>query len=135
MVPQSSIIKLKTRAEHKPLDMDDVGPQIHLSQTPHLYLAKHVRGDFQSAQRIIPDVQKIELQLGKLREALLDIVEVVREQAQGEGLSLTCEDRKLELYKRESGTGRSVGWDIISKFVPGLSTKGGGGSWGDEDEG
>ncbi|KAG8946974.1 hypothetical protein FRC04_011270 [Tulasnella sp. 424] len=134
MVPQSSIIKLKTRAEHKPLNMEDVGPQIHLSQTPYLYLAKHVRGDFQPAQRIIPDVQKIELQLGKLREALLDIVEVVREQAQGEGLALTCVERKLELYKRGTGTGRSVGWDIISKFVPGLSTTKEGGAWGDDEE-
>ncbi|KAG8935327.1 hypothetical protein FRC01_003079 [Tulasnella sp. 417] len=132
MIPQSSIMKLKTRAEHKPLNMDDVGPQIYLSQTPHLYLAKHVRGDFQPAQRILPDNDKIELQLGKLREALLDIVEVVREQAQGEGLCLVCVDRKLELYKRKPGTGREVGWEIMSKFVSEPLTGGGSRSWGDD---
>ncbi|KAG8898600.1 hypothetical protein FRC00_002592 [Tulasnella sp. 408] len=132
MIPQSSIIKLKTRAEHKPLNMDDVGPQIYLSQTPYLYLAKHTRGEFQPAQRILPDTEKIELQLGRLREALLDIVEVVREQAQGEGLCLICVDRKLELYKRKVGTGREVGWEIMSKFVSELPSGVGYRSWGDE---
>ncbi|KAG9033458.1 hypothetical protein FS837_002458 [Tulasnella sp. UAMH 9824] len=117
MIPQSSIIKLKTRISTRPLNLDDVGPQIYLSQIPYLYLAKHTRGQFQPAQRILPDTEKIELQLGRLREALLNIVEVVREQAQGEGLCLICVDRKLELYKRKPGTGREVGWEIMSKFV------------------
>ncbi|KIO22930.1 hypothetical protein M407DRAFT_78713 [Tulasnella calospora MUT 4182] len=132
MIPQSSIIKLKTRVEHRPLNMDDVGPQMYLSQIPYLYLAKHNRGQFQPAQRILPDVEKIELQLGKLRKALLDIVEIVREQGQGEGLCLICVDRKLELYKRKVGTGREVGWEIMSKFVPELPTGGGYGSWADD---
>lgn len=34
LVPQSSLIELKTRAAHKALDMDEVAPQVYLSQTP-----------------------------------------------------------------------------------------------------
>ncbi|KAG9019843.1 hypothetical protein FRB90_003433 [Tulasnella sp. 427] len=134
LVPQSSIIKLKTRADHNPLKMDDVGPQMYLSQVPYLYLAKHARGNFQPAQRILPDNDKIELQLGKLREGLLDIIELVREQDQGEGLCLTCVDRRLELYKRKPGTGRSLDWGILSKFVPDVPNRGVSNSWGDDDE-
>lgn len=129
LVPQSALMKLKTRAEHKPLNMEDVGPQMYLSQVPYLYLAKHIKGNFQPAQRILPEEAKIELQLGKLREALLDIIELVREQDQAEGLCLTCVDGQLELYKRKPGTGRSLGWGILSKFVPSQS---GSSSWGDD---
>lgn len=116
LVPQSTLIELKTRAAHKALDMDETAPQLYLSQTPYLYLAKHVKGNFQTPETIQPDANRVEGQLGKLRETLLDILEAVREQGSGVGLCLVCVGRKLELYERKPGTGRAVGPEILSKF-------------------
>lgn len=97
--------------------MDDTAPQLYLSQTPYLYLAKHVKGEFQTVERIRPDAKRVEAELGKLRETLLDILETVRQQGSGVELCLVCASRKLELYQRKPGTGRAVGAEILSKFA------------------
>ncbi|KAG1725886.1 uncharacterized protein EDB91DRAFT_80558 [Suillus paluster] len=45
IVPQASLIELKTRAAHRELDWEEVYPQLYLSQTAFLYIAKHERGN------------------------------------------------------------------------------------------
>ena len=45
-VPQSHVIEIKTRSSHGELDWKEPYPQLYLSQTPYLYLAKHTKGTF-----------------------------------------------------------------------------------------
>ncbi|KAG8935326.1 hypothetical protein FRC01_003078 [Tulasnella sp. 417] len=115
LVSQSSLIEIKTRSGT--LDVDDTAPQLYLSQTPYLYLAKREKGEFKHVESIQLDVDRVEGQVGKLRETLLDILTAVRQQGSGAELCLVYANRKLELYQRKSGTGRAVGPENLSKFA------------------
>jgi hypothetical protein len=123
LVPQSSLIELKTRASHKPLDWDEVYPQLYLSQTPYLYLAKHTRGAFIGVESVQlagssmrTHAKRAEAGMVKLKAVLDDILNVVRGEARGVKFSLVCERGRLALYKRKEGTGKIIGSDILSKF-------------------
>lgn len=48
LVPLESTLEIKTRAEWRPLNLDQVAAQIWVSQTPKLVRAYHNRGYFQS---------------------------------------------------------------------------------------
>ncbi|KAI5989812.1 hypothetical protein F5J12DRAFT_915786 [Pisolithus orientalis] len=45
VLPQSSMIEIKTRAARRQLDCKEVYVQLYLSQTPYFYLEKHTRGN------------------------------------------------------------------------------------------
>ncbi|KIY64784.1 hypothetical protein CYLTODRAFT_357962 [Cylindrobasidium torrendii FP15055 ss-10] len=125
VVEQSSLIELKTRVAHKELDWADVYPQLYLSQTAFLYLAKHTRGVFAPPEKYALTGSKLkahttrtENHIGKLRQALGQIIKcvVAHKSAGGGGLfSLVCKDGQLGLYKREGGT--KLDEEIISKFA------------------
>ncbi|TDL17770.1 hypothetical protein BD410DRAFT_729467 [Rickenella mellea] len=122
LVPQSSLIELMTRASHKLLNWSEVYPQLYLSQTPHLYLAKHRKGVFMDVEKIPidgeemePYMREVEQRIGKLRDVLVHILKAVREDI-GTLFSLVCENGRLALCRREKESGMSVGKDILQKF-------------------
>jgi hypothetical protein len=124
LVAQSSLIELKTRVAHKPLDWADTYPQLYLSQTPHLYLAKHSRGSFTSAEKfnlagstLVSYAKQAEEGMGKLKAMLGEVLAEVKEAGSGVGLCLICVGGQLALYKRKEGTGKSVGKEILSRFT------------------
>ena len=51
--PLSSFIEKKTRSARAELDYVDIYGQLVFSQTPHLYVARHNRGDFQTLDKIV----------------------------------------------------------------------------------
>jgi hypothetical protein len=115
---------MKTRASHKPLDWDDAYPQLYLSQTPYLYLAKHNRGEFIAVEKVELGgdrmrvyVQRARTGLEKLRAVLAEVLSAVREAGSGVELCLVCVDGKLTLRKRKEGTGKVVGKEILGEFV------------------
>jgi hypothetical protein len=123
LVAQSSLIKIKTRAAHKALDWEEAYPQLYLSQTAYLYLAKHDRGIFREPEKFQlagPSMkayaQRARVGMGRLEAVLSAVLAAVRKQGKGLGLSLVCEGGKLALYKRKEGAGIAVGQDILDKF-------------------
>jgi hypothetical protein len=59
--PLSSYLEKKTRSSKGELDYVDIYGQLIFSQTPHLYVARHTRGNFTS-------LEKVSLGKGKLRD-------------------------------------------------------------------
>ena len=47
VVPLESTLEIKTRVSHKPLDIQEIAPQLWVSQTPKLVRAYHQKGTFQ----------------------------------------------------------------------------------------
>jgi hypothetical protein len=124
LVAQSSLIEIKTRAAHRPLDWADVYPQLYLSQTPFLYLAKHARGSFTTPEKYTLDgttltshAKQAEDGMGKLKIVLNEILDAVRQAGSGVGLCLVCVGGTLSLYNRKQGTGKAVGSEILSRFA------------------
>ncbi|KAI6162843.1 hypothetical protein EDD17DRAFT_1776415 [Pisolithus thermaeus] len=123
VVPQSSVIEIKTRAAHKELDWKEFYPQLYLSQTLHLYLAKHTRGMFSQVEKfqlnsegMAVHARGAEAAMAKLEVLLKAILKAVRERGEGVPLSLVYRAGKLQLYKRNQGTGQPFEKDISSKF-------------------
>ncbi|KAH7890452.1 hypothetical protein F5I97DRAFT_1964022 [Phlebopus sp. FC_14] len=127
LVPQSNTIEIKTRASHKIMDWNEVYPQLYLSQTAHLYLAKHERGSFQRVEKyqlngsnLRDYAVRTEKSMGKLKVLLDAILRAVRKLRTRDGiavpLSLVCQGDTLTLYRRDASTGYPLGKEILSKF-------------------
>ena len=61
--------------------------------------------------------KQAEVGMAKLKVVLDQVLEVVRKEGDGVGLSLVSVGGKLMLYKRKEGTGKAVGDQILRKFV------------------
>lgn len=123
VVPQASLIELKTRAARRELDWAEIYPQLYLSQTAFLYIAKHERGSFNTLEKVELGSESMKIHarraeqgLAKLKLVLQDILDAARMEDEGVGLSLVAKDGKLALYKRREGTGKGPGKDITDKF-------------------
>ncbi|KAI6030369.1 hypothetical protein EDC04DRAFT_81964 [Pisolithus marmoratus] len=123
VLPQSSVIEIKTRAAHRELDWTDVYPQLYLSQTPYLYLAKHSRGTFGRVEKVqinsremAASTREAEVAMVKLEALLSDILRAVRKHGEGVPLSLVYRAGELQLHKRKDGTKQPFGRDITRKF-------------------
>lgn len=121
LVPQSSLIELKTRAAYKQLEWDEVYPQLYLSQTGYLYLAKHTKGVFQPVEKtkladMKAEATRAEGDMSKLKAVLDAILAKVREAgSETTEFSLVCYENKLALYKRKGG--KPIPQEILDKFV------------------
>ena len=98
-------------------------PQLYLSQTPYVYLAKHTSGRFGSVEKIdingqamTPYTKQAKDAIGKLQLLLVSILEAARKQGEGRSLSLVYYGGKLKLYKRKEGTGKLIEAEIFGKF-------------------
>jgi hypothetical protein len=124
LLPHSSLIRVKTRAASRTLDWSEAYPQLYLSQTENLYLAKHVRGKFTAVEKYRMSGEDLRVYareasagMGKLKALLVEVLGAARTAGAGVGMSLICVDGKLELFERKAGTGKAVGKDILDKFV------------------
>jgi len=123
LVPQASLIEMKTRAAHRELDWAEVYPQLYLSQTAFMYIAKHERGNFNTlekvelgAENMLLHTRRAEQGVAKLKVVLQDILDAVKKEDAGVGMSLVGKSGKLVLYKRREGTGKALGKEITNKF-------------------
>lgn len=123
VVPQSSLIELKTRAARREIDWAEVYPQSYLSQTAFLYIAKHERGSFNTLEKVELGSESMQTHarhaqqgVAKLKLVLQDILDAVKKEDVGVGLSLVAKEGKLALYKRHEGTGKGPGKDITDRF-------------------
>lgn len=123
LIPQSHLIEIKTRAAHRELDWAEVYPQLYLSQTAYLYLAKHTKGNFGEVEKIAlgganmtVHANRAKTGIGKLKALLDDILIVVRKEGSGAGLRLVSTGGELTLHKRAAGSGKTIGHEILSKF-------------------
>ncbi|KAG9311434.1 hypothetical protein JVU11DRAFT_8547 [Chiua virens] len=126
LVPQSDLIEVKTRSTYREPNWRDIHPQLYLSQTPWLYMAKHTRGVFQPVEKIAltgeemrPYAEMMEGSLGKLKNLLKAILKAVREQGEGVPLTLVRQGGTLSLWKRKEGSGKPLGEEIRNKFKDG----------------
>ncbi|KAL4063769.1 hypothetical protein J3A83DRAFT_969411 [Scleroderma citrinum] len=129
VVPQSRVIEIKTRSSHRTLDWKEAYPQLYLSQTPYLYLAKHTKGSFHpvekinlNGQAVIPYANEAKGAMSKLEVLLGSILKAVRKQGEGKPLSLVYSEGKLKLYKRKEGSGKPIDVEISRKFHGGKSS-------------
>lgn len=125
-VPQSDLIEVKTRAIHREPNWKEIYPQLYLSQTAWLYMAKHNKGIFEPVEKISlkseemkPYAEMMEGSLGKLKNLLKVILKAVREQGEGVPLSLVRQGETLSLWRRKEGSGKPLGEEIKSKFKQG----------------
>ncbi|OJA09735.1 hypothetical protein AZE42_06861 [Rhizopogon vesiculosus] len=123
VVPQASLIEMKTRAARRELDWAEVYPQLYLSQTAFLYIAKHDRGNFNTLEKVelgaesmLPHTRRAEQGVAKLKVVLQDILDAVKKEDMGVGMSLVGKNGKLILYRRHEGAGKALGKDIMNKF-------------------
>ncbi|KAI6019172.1 hypothetical protein EDC04DRAFT_3093121 [Pisolithus marmoratus] len=123
VLPQSSVVEIKTRSARREPNWKDIYPQLYLSQTPYLYLARHIRGTFGqvekvqlSAQGTAAHAEEAETAMAKLETLLSDILKAVRKHGRGVPLSLVYRAGKLQLYKRGDGVGQPLENDILDKF-------------------
>lgn len=125
LVAHDTLLELKTMSQKKTVNWDSIYPQLHLSCTPHLYVAKHVRGSFTSVERYgVRDsalrqyATAAEQGLGKLVQLLKELASYLQEAGPGIGFSLIGDvSGDLKLYRRKMGTSRGLTKDITARFT------------------
>ncbi|KAI9566109.1 hypothetical protein HD554DRAFT_2026126 [Boletus coccyginus] len=123
LVPQSDTIEVKTRSMYREPNWSDIYPQLYLSQTAWLYMARHRGGVFEPVEKFSltgdemkPHAEMMHESLGKLKNLLKEILRVVREQGEGVPLGLVRQGGTLSLWKRKAGSGKVLGEEITSRF-------------------
>lgn len=107
MVPLESTLEIKTRVSHKPLEIQEIAPQLWVSQTPKLVRAYHQKGTFQTpvVEDIAATIKGWEAQkqndLKKLAGLVKKIIDLVKECGGNAVLKYTVERDKLVLSKVE----------------------------------
>lgn len=125
LVAQNSLVELKTMSQNKNVIWNSVYPQLYLSGTPHLFVAKHFKGSFTTLQRydlhgstLRPYAKAVEQGLGKLVKLLEELSTHLQEAGPGIGFSLIGGvSGDLKLYRRKKGTGRGLTKDIVARFT------------------
>ncbi|KAG9228956.1 hypothetical protein BJ875DRAFT_524765 [Amylocarpus encephaloides] len=124
-VPLESTLEIKTRVSHKPLGIQEILPQLWVSQTPKLVRAYHQKGTFQTpvVEDIAATVKCWETQhqndLGKLAALIKKIINLVKECGGNAVLKYTVEGDKLVLSKVERK--EMLPKDLYSKWDDGYS--------------
>jgi len=106
-VPLESTLEIKTRVSHKPLDFEEVAPQLWASQTPKLVRAYHRNGTFQ--RPVVEDVTAVtkiweerkQSDLRRLAALIRKIVNHVKECGGNAVLKYNVEGDKLVVSKAE----------------------------------
>ncbi|KAJ5710312.1 hypothetical protein N7488_004468 [Penicillium malachiteum] len=103
----NSTLEIKTRVSHKPIDIEEVIPQLWASQTPNLVRAYHSRGVFQ-----VPEVEQVTQEIaewekahaddiGRLVLLIREIIKVVRENGGNAILRYDGRSNSLSISKRD----------------------------------
>lgn len=124
VVPQPSLIKLKTRSERsRPLiDWPFIYPQLALGQTPALIVGVHSRGEVHTLRTTkldapaLEDVRtEVQPRLRRLSKLLEEIWLVVAEIGKETRVSLLCRKGVLSLVERTSGEDL-LPQDVLERF-------------------
>ena len=111
MIPQQSVIMLKTRSELTPFGPADVFDQLSFSQTPHLFVGRHKRGVFfevedhkleemaLAREEVEVGMQKVGSVLQEIKRLALELTRSGKQQL----MSLVCQDGVLVLHARTGG--------------------------------
>ncbi|KDQ06416.1 hypothetical protein BOTBODRAFT_181611 [Botryobasidium botryosum FD-172 SS1] len=111
LVPQASIMELKSRSTRAVIDWKGVWPQVFFSATPTTVLGRHERGKFVSVERKSLEemdsayAEEAEAGFGKLIQALREIRAVVLSRGKGPGVAFVfMKDGRgsIEVYEKES---------------------------------
>ena len=123
IIPQAALIETKTRAKSREFDYAECFPQLYLSQTPMLYLARHYRGTFERVQKtglesvlLASYEKKTKAQLGKVKTLLEQISREARKMGTGVPLSLICQKGRLTLHRRDALAARLLGEEDAKRF-------------------
>ena len=129
VVPLESTLEIKTRVLHKSLEIQEVAPQLWISQTPKLVRAYHQNGTFQ--RPVVEDVAAIiksweernQNDLRKLAALIRKIITLVKECGNNAVLKYNVEGDKLVVCKVERK--EMLPKDLYSKWddVHNLETK------------
>ncbi|KAJ2894090.1 hypothetical protein MKZ38_007929 [Zalerion maritima] len=126
-VPPERCLEVKTRVAHKPLQMQDVMPQLWASQTTKLVRAYHTRGLFQPpAVEDVTDKMKRwekdnEGTLKKLTAVIAKILDVAKRSDGPVQVKYSAAGNQLVLSKNDSG--KMLPDDLYSKWNPTTETK------------
>ena len=125
LVPQSSLVEIKTRSEMSVQNFDwaDTYPQLYLSKTPHLYLAVHTRGTFSSMQKkeletidMSGAAQDAKIAVGSLVKVLKEIRRVSTEiNDKKNRFTLVCMNGEMKVYP---GGGDLLPLPLLAVFRP-----------------
>jgi len=108
LVDQSEVMELKTRVQHKQLDWEETWPQLFLSQTRYLLLAKHFRGEFViiekndfNSDQLKEYVRRGKAGLIRLKSVLKTMKVLVVKYGKGNhGLSFVYENGNMKVFLR-----------------------------------
>lgn len=108
-VPLDSTLEIKTRVSHKPLDIQEIIPQLWASQTPKLVRAYHKNGTFQ--EPVVEDVtaaiksweERKQNDLRKLAALIREIISLVKKCGGKAVLKYNVMGDKLVICKVEGG--------------------------------
>lgn len=122
-VPLASTLEIKTRVLHKPLEIQEVAPQLWISQTPKLVRAYHQNGTFQ--RPVVEDVAAViknweerkQNDLQKLAALIRKIINLAKECEGKAVLKYNVEGDKLVVCKVE--TKEMLPKDLYSKWDDG----------------
>ncbi|KAK6592004.1 geranylgeranyl pyrophosphate synthetase [Botrytis cinerea] len=107
VVPLESTLEIKTRVSHKPLNIEEIAPQLWVSQTPKLVRAHHQKGTFQNpvVEDIAAKVKSWEARkqddLRKLAALIKMIINLVKECGGNAVVKYNAVKDKLVLFKVE----------------------------------
>jgi len=129
LVPQTSLVELVTRSVQYDVGWGELFPQLYLSQTEHVFIAKHSRGVFrgipvskmrlsdpEDGDMVARKAEADHTYLPRLKAMLDDILREVRGVEEGAMLSLVRDGGNLTLYRRTGGTGTRIPEVFLNKF-------------------
>lgn len=123
IIPLASTLEIKTRVQHRLLEIEEAAPQLWVSQTPKLVRAYHSKGKFQKPDvkdvtALIQDWEKRnQADLRKLAALIRRIVEVVR--GSGGSAVVEYEDGANSLVVRRWEGGKMLPEDLYSRWEDG----------------
>ncbi|KAJ5159328.1 uncharacterized protein N7500_008979 [Penicillium coprophilum] len=119
-VPIASTLEIKTRVAHKPINIQEVLPQLWVSQTPNLVRAYHHGGTFRlpEVKNVTRELAEWELlhadDLARLVLLIKAITKVVRENGGNAVVKYDGRSDSLAVFKREGA--RMLPDDLYRKF-------------------
>jgi hypothetical protein len=123
-VSHKSLIEIKTRAKHRRIVMNDVAPQLFFAQVPHLIVAYHARGVFQTLETkdVTANGALDDFERDKMVELkkVVNFLETIRKEVgkvKGRRGVLLCERGSFTLYERSTMGKHALPEDLLGKWT------------------
>ncbi|KDQ06415.1 hypothetical protein BOTBODRAFT_39619 [Botryobasidium botryosum FD-172 SS1] len=121
LVPQSSLMELKTRSAKGNVRWKDIWPQAFFSGTPTVVVGRHEEGNFVSIERKSFEGMYSEqagVGLEQLIQVLKDIRDIVVSRGKGRGVTLICErSQRGRIEVREGAVGGpAISSELLAKY-------------------